>query len=61
MPCSVLPDSYPSSVTARLPFLGRALTKLKEVRDFHMEKAINSSMPKGQSEEGREGGGCLEI
>lgn len=35
--------------------LQRVLTKLKEVRDFHMEKAINSSMPKGQSEEGMEG------
>ncbi|XP_067470909.1 glutamate receptor ionotropic, NMDA 3B [Thunnus thynnus] len=35
--------------------LQRAQTKLKEVRDFHMEKAINSSMPKGQSEDGREG------
>ncbi|KAG7238002.1 hypothetical protein INR49_031356 [Caranx melampygus] len=40
-----------------MPLLQRALTKLKEVRDFHMEKAINSSMPKGQSSEGREGEG----
>lgn len=38
------------------PVLQRALTKLEEVRDFHMEKAINSSMPWGQSEESREGG-----
>lgn len=38
-----------------MPLLQRALTKLEEVRDFHMEKAINSSMPKGQSQEGREG------
>lgn len=39
-----------------MALLRRAPTKLKEVRDFHMEKAINSSMPKGQSEEGRQGG-----
>lgn len=38
-----------------MPLLRRALTKLKEVRDFHMEKAINSSLPRGQSEGGREG------
>ena len=39
-----------------MPVLWRALTKLREVRDIHMEKAINSSMPTGQSKEGREGG-----
>lgn len=36
-----------------MPVLWRALTKLKEVRDFHVEKAINSSMPKG-TERGRQ-------
>eukprot|EP00064_Thunnus_orientalis_P008766 superscaffoldBa00001068_g8789 len=41
--------------TPDMRLLQRAQTKLKEVRDFHMEKAINSSMPKGQSEDGREG------
>lgn len=40
-----------------MPLLQRALTKQKEVRDFHMEKAINSSMPRGQSEEDGEGEG----
>ena len=39
-----------------MPVLWRALTKLREVRDIHMEKAINNSMPTGQSEEGKEGG-----
>lgn len=45
----------PPSQQPDTPLLQRALTKLKEVRDFHMEKAINSSMPKGgRREEGRE-------
>lgn len=39
-----------------MPALERALTKLEEMRDFHMENAINSSMPKGQKEGGSEGG-----
>lgn len=41
-------DSYPPLTRHRATEPG---TKLKEVRDFHMEKAINSSMPEGQSEE----------
>lgn len=38
-----------------MPLLQRAPTKLKEVRDFHVEKAINSSMPK-RRERGRQAG-----
>lgn len=38
-----------------MQLLRRALIKLKEVRDFHMEKAINNSNLKGQTKEGREG------
>lgn len=38
-----------------MSLLQRTQTKLEEVRDFHMEKAINSSTPMGPSQEGREG------
>lgn len=38
-----------------MPLLRRALTKLKEGRDFHKEKAINSSIAQG-TERGRQGG-----
>lgn len=37
------------------PLLWRTLTKLREVRDFHMEKAINSSLPQGTERERHEG------
>ncbi|CAB1451905.1 unnamed protein product [Pleuronectes platessa] len=37
------------------PPLRRTLTKLEEVRDIHMDEAINSSMPEGESQGGREG------
>jgi len=36
-----------------MPLLQGALTKLKEVRDFHMEKAINNSMPQGTKRGGQ--------
>ena len=59
-PSSVVPDSYPSPCNSQTRDCSKELqTKLKEVRDFHMEKAINSSMPKGQSEDGREG--CEDV
>lgn len=39
-----------------MPPLQGARTKPEEMRDFHMEKAINALMLKGWSEEGSKGG-----
>lgn len=50
-----LPDCYPSA-TVRHASTRESLTKLEEMRDFHMENAINSSMPEGKKEGGSEGG-----
>lgn len=61
MACSALFPPSPTpivilSLQQPAPQLQRAPPKLEEVRDFHVEKAINSSMPWGGTESGRQGG-----